>query len=364
MTLSSDAPRDVVGQNPYGVFEYHLPAANVVWCAGQPVGMNDATGIASPLVAGLRVIGVVAEGASRDLTSYTSGTERIIVQTRPFVFPQDSSFQAENEASPYAATDIPVYWDSSANVGTASSNGGANAYLGQLIRAKTADVIHVDIRPRGAVPSVIAAGVHPPVRGVVTADVADLAAFTVAGNDGLTYAAGERVLLANQTTVAQIGIYVVGSVASGVAALTRAGDMPTGASYIPGSVIEVSEGTVWRGSSWKVMATGTKIVGTHDPLFYPRRWSKIVTLSSGTYTAGAGGGSEPVFLFSTTTSDVQATRNMSGGTLTNTTHYFAPTTGRIAGKAGTAAVVVTASVAAGTINTADSSTINLSITNW
>lgn len=34
------------------------------------------------------------------------------------------------------------------------------------------------------------------VRGVVFANVADLAAFTVAGNDGLTYAAGERVLLA------------------------------------------------------------------------------------------------------------------------------------------------------------------------
>jgi hypothetical protein len=202
------------------------------------------------------------------------------------------------------------------------------------------------------------------VRGVVTANVSDLTAFTVASNDGLTYVEGERVLLAAQTTAAQCGIYTVGTVAAGAAPLTRATDMPTGMAITNGMVVEVSEGTIWRGSSWKAMCTGAKVVGTDDPLFYPRRWSKIVTLASGTYTAGAGGGSEPVFLFSTTTSDVQATRNTAGGTLTNTTHYFAPTTGRIAGKAGTAAVVVTASVAAGTVNTADTSTINLMVTNW
>ena len=364
MTLSSDAPRDVVGPNPAGVFEYNPPAANVAYFAGQPVGMNDATGIAGPLVAGLRVIGVVPQGAARDLSSYTTGTERIIVQARPFAFPQDSSFQAEDEASPYAPTNAPVYWDSSANSATASSAGGANAYLGALVRAKSAAIVHVDVRPRPVAPSILAAGIVAPVRGVVTSDVADLAAFTVASNDGLTYAAGERVLLAAQTTAAQCGIYVVGTVASGTAPLTRAADQFTGSSYVPGSVVEVSEGTIWRGSTWKVMATGVKIVGTNDPLYYPRKWSKTVTLSSGTYTAGAGGGSEPVFMYSTTTSAVQFTRNTAGGTLTLTTHYFCPVASRIAGKAGTAAVNVTASVAAGTINAADNSTGDLIVINW
>ena len=202
------------------------------------------------------------------------------------------------------------------------------------------------------------------VRGVVAANVADLAAFTVAGNDGLTYAVGERVLLANQTTAAECGVYVVGTVVLGVAPLTRAADMPAGAAYVNGSVVEVSEGTIWRGSSWKVMATGAKVVGTDDPLYYPREWRKTVTLASGTYLDGAGGGSEPLFLFSTTTSSVQATRNTAGGTLTNTTHYFCPVAARIAGKAGTAAASVTASVAAGTVNTADTSTVDLVILNW
>jgi hypothetical protein len=364
VTLSSNAPRDVVGPNPGGVFEYQLPAVNVAFYSGQPVGMNNATGIAGPLVAGLRVIGVVPDGAARDLTTYTTGTERVLVQARPFVFPQDSTFQAEDEASPYAPTDAPVYWDSSANKATASDAGGANAYLGQLIRAKSATEVHVDVRPRSVPPSLLAAGIIAPVRGVVVANVADLAAFTVAANDGLTYTAGQRVLLAAQTTAAQCGIYVVGTVAAGVAPLTRAADLPTGASYVPGATVEVSEGDVFYGSTWKIMATGTKIVGTDDPLFYPRSYRKTITLASGTYTIGAGGGSELLFLWSTTKSSVQATRNTAGGTLTLTTHYYVPVLSRIPGKAGTAAVAVLASVAAGTINTADNSTIDVLVENW
>jgi hypothetical protein len=206
------------------------------------------------------------------------------------------------------------------------------------------------------------------VRGIVAANVASLAAFAVSGNaydDGLTYVAGDRVLLCAQTTAAQNGIYVVGTV-SGTAPLTRAPDMPAGLILPNGSVVEASEGTVWRGSSWKAMSTttGGAVIGTNDPVFYPRSYSKVVTLASGTYTIGAGGGSEQLFLYSTTTSSVQATRNTAGGTLTNTTHYYAPATGRIAGIAGTAAVVVTASVAAGTVNTADTSTVNVLVVNW
>ncbi len=207
------------------------------------------------------------------------------------------------------------------------------------------------------------------VRGVVPSNIADLAAFTVTGNaydDGLTYVAGDRVLLPVQTTAAQCGVYVVGTVTSTTAPLTRATDMPAALALPNGCVVEVSEGTVFRGSSWKAMSTtaGGAIIGTNDPVFYPRMYTKIVTLSSGTYTVGAGGGSEFLFLYSTTTSSIQATRCTAGGTLTLTTHYYTPATGRIAGKAGTAAAVVTASVAAGTVNTADTSTVTVTVTNW
>lgn len=202
------------------------------------------------------------------------------------------------------------------------------------------------------------------VRGVVASNVADLAAFTVASNDGLTYTEGQRVFLAAQTTAAQCGIYVVGEVTAGVAPLTRAPDMPAGAPVLPGSVIEVAEGTVFAGSTWKSFGSSTGIIGTNDPVYYPRKYSKVVTLSSGTYTIGAGGGNEPLFLRSTTLSDIQITRADTGGTVTTTIMYVAPDASLVAGKAGTAAVLVRSAVAAGTILNTDNSTLRVLISNW
>lgn len=120
------------------------------------------------------------------------------------------------------------------------------------------------------------------VRGVVTANVADLTAFTVAGNDGLTYVAGQRVLLVGQSTGAQSGIYVVGTVATGTAPLTRALDFAAGAAIVNGMPVEVSEGTKWSGSTWKAFCTGACVVATDDPLFYPRVDKGHGALATGT----------------------------------------------------------------------------------
>lgn len=199
------------------------------------------------------------------------------------------------------------------------------------------------------------------VRGVVIANVANLASFTVS-NNGITYVAGDRVLLPAQTTAAQNGVYAVGTVASGTAPLTRVTDMPTGMTYRNGCIVHVSnEGTLLAASAWKAMCTGTAVVGTNDPVFYPQTVRAKVTLVSGTKVLGSAQG---VFLYSATTSGVTATRNTAGGTLTLTTHYFCPDADRVAGVSGTGAVSVTASVAAGTVNTADTSTVDVLITNW
>lgn len=200
----------------------------------------------------------------------------------------------------------------------------------------------------------------PQVRGVVAANVADLAAFTVAGNDGLTFVEGDRVLLALQTTAAQCGIYKVGPVSGGVAALSRVADMPLGADIENGRVIEVSEGTLYAGTSWKAMCTGACVVGTDDPLFYPRKLRiSAVALVAGTKTLNATQG---VWLFSTSKSTVHINVN-TPNTVTSTVQYQAAAAGRTAGKVGTAAVVVQANVAAGTINVADISTLDVTINN-
>lgn len=120
------------------------------------------------------------------------------------------------------------------------------------------------------------------VRGVVVADVADLDAFTVAGNDGLTYAAGQLVLLANQTAADEDGPYVVGTVAAGVAPLTRPSWWADGSVQGRGAEFRVNEGTAWNGTVWYATRAGLVTVGTSEPEFYPRRHS----VTTGAMVAG------------------------------------------------------------------------------
>jgi hypothetical protein len=205
------------------------------------------------------------------------------------------------------------------------------------------------------------------VKGVVYNNQADLTAFTVASDEGLTYVAGDLVLLVGQTTASQNGPYVVGTVASTTAPLTRPDWWATGGAVPNGFTFEVAHGGTWYGDSrWKCTCTGAKVIGTDDPALYPNVWRQVVTLAAGTYTIGFGSTAtpdEPLFLLSTTRSQVQLSRD-TAGTTTNTVEYYAPVASRVAGKAGTAVVVVTAAVAAGTINNADVSTINVTITNF
>ncbi len=139
--------------------------------------------------------------------------------------------------------------------------------------------------------------------------------------------------------------------------------MPLGMVGQNGCIVEVSEGTIWKGSTWKAMATTTGgfVVGTNDPNFYPRVCKGTLTLSSGTYTLGS---TEGLFLLSTTTSPVNLTLNTAGGTVTSTVGLRAAVTSRVAGKSGTGQVIALAIVAAGTINSADNSTVDWLATNW
>lgn len=98
-------------------------------------------------------------------------------------------------------------------------------------------------------------------RGASTANVANLAAFTVA-NDGITLAAGDIVLLKNQSAGAENGLYVVGTVGGGTAPLTRATFFDDGTEVAPGAIVHVSEGTA-NADRYYFLATNEAItVGT------------------------------------------------------------------------------------------------------
>lgn len=105
------------------------------------------------------------------------------------------------------------------------------------------------------------------VRGVVPTNVASLAAFTVAGNDGLTYSAGQRVLLIAQTTPSQNGIYTVGTVGGGTAPLTRPTDWNTGAVIEPGTFVRAVEGTAFGRSQWSLDNASPVTVDTTSATF-------------------------------------------------------------------------------------------------
>lgn len=209
------------------------------------------------------------------------------------------------------------------------------------------------------------------VRNVVFANVADLTAYTVAAstslNDNVLNVEGDIVALVAQTTAAECGLYRVGPVASGTAPLTRLRAMATGMTFPNAVTFEVSEGGVYRLSTWKSTATTTGgwKVGTNDPAFYPRTYKQTITLAAGTYTIGVGSTAtpdEPLFLLlaNATVSIGLNTPN----TTTSTTAYCAPVASRTTGKAGAAVLLVRANVAAGTINVADLSTLDITVTNW
>jgi hypothetical protein len=195
------------------------------------------------------------------------------------------------------------------------------------------------------------------VRAVSTANVANLAAFNVSTNtDGVTLIAGDIVLLSAQTTAAQNGPYVVGTVAAGVAPLTRPTWFATGASIQSGFKLEVGgEGTVFKNTTWKAfVASSNFTVGTTDGKFYPLSVSGSVALVAGTTTIST------VPIFSTKTNvNVRRTAPVS----TTNTHEYVLNGNPTPGAIGTGSVTIWAAQANGTLQNSDASTVNWTIIN-
>ncbi len=197
-------------------------------------------------------------------------------------------------------------------------------------------------------------------RNIVLADVPDLTAYVVASdaavNDAVLNVANDLVLLVAQTTVAQNGLYKVGTVGSGLAPLTRVAPMPLGYVFLADEFeIAIGAGTKFAHTKWFNSAGGT--IGTNTPAFMPECVTVSQVLTSGTAAAIQG-----IPLLSATKSQILYTRTATGGTLTNTVGYQtvpAPTPGAI----GVASIVPMAVVAAGTVQNLDTSTLLVTVIN-
>ncbi len=96
-----------------------------------------------------------------------------------------------------------------------------------------------------------------PVRAASTANVT--VATPGATIDGVALAANDRVLLKNQTTAAENGIYVWTGAG---AALTRAVDADTGTELAPGTSVTVTEGTVNADKVYLIVSDAAITIGT------------------------------------------------------------------------------------------------------
>lgn len=91
-------------------------------------------------------------------------------------------------------------------------------------------------------------------RAATTANITLSGAQTI---DGVSVVAGNRVLVKNQTTGANNGIYVAAA-----GAWSRSSDAATSADVTPGMVVTVEEGTVNGDTQWFLTTNATIILGT------------------------------------------------------------------------------------------------------
>lgn len=114
------------------------------------------------------------------------------------------------------------------------------------------------------------------------------AAFTLDGVNGITQ--GTRVLIKDQTTQSQNGIYVVSTVGDGATpwVLTRASDFDNtpGLEVTPGAFCFVEEGTVNSDSGWVLSTNGEITIGTTSLTFTQFSGAGQITAGDGLTKTG------------------------------------------------------------------------------
>lgn len=101
------------------------------------------------------------------------------------------------------------------------------------------------------------------VRAKTTANIADLAAGAPLVVDGVTLVAGNRVLVASQSTASGNGIYEVVTAGTGVnGAWVRTSDANTSAKVTSGMFTFVEEGTIHADQGWALITNDPITLGT------------------------------------------------------------------------------------------------------
>ena len=123
-----------------------------------------------------------------------------------------------------------------------------------------------------AVQALIAAGAandyKASVRAATTANITTLAGGAPNTLDGVTLVANDRILVKDQTTASQNGIYYVATLGTGAnGTWTRATDADQAGELTSGAIVAVEEGTTNADSQWMLTTDGTITIGTTSLTF-------------------------------------------------------------------------------------------------
>lgn len=121
-----------------------------------------------------------------------------------------------------------------------------------------------------------------PARAKTLVDVPDLANFDVI-TDGVTLVEDDRVLLTEQVTQSENGLWQVGVVAGGLAPLTRPVDFDTDAEVIAETFVAIEEGSTSAGTLWHLVSNNPLTIDVSVQV-----WSQFAPGTSGGPDMGGG----------------------------------------------------------------------------
>ena len=149
------------------------------------------------------------------------------------------------------------------------------------------------------------------VRVATTANIAGLGGSAPNTLDGVTLLVNDRILVKDQSTASQNGIYAVTTLGTGAnGTWTRATDADGAGELTAGAVVLVEEGTANADSQWMLTTDGTITIGT-TPLTFTRQGGRNTSgLQPLTATAAAGA---MTITLAPTSLDFRSTTLITGG---------------------------------------------------
>lgn len=345
--------------------------ANTQIFAGTMVATNASGNAVPASSATAKIVWGRAERGVNNLTTNSpfgaAQAQQVLVRKGPFYQNQDGTIsQANVGQNCFAADDNTV---------SLSDLGGTRPFAGVIMPMQKGSAAALATSSQVAVwlgapnayalnPQVLTTVTEFKARNVVTS----LAAYTGSGTntltasangawaaqDGVTNAAGDVVFIfattSNLTSAVDSGPWVISSLggASAKFVLVRPDWFVTGAAVIQGLDIVIGgEGTAWAGNTFRSFAGTGQIIGTNDPVFYP----KFQSVTTAAMTAGVSAANSTLFVRALAQfSPIPVTPGGTQGILRMSTST--------AGYPGTSSLVVTSS--SGT----DTSTVKIQVVNF